>query len=101
MTGDKRSPTAPEIPTIAESGVTGYAASGWYGVLVPAGTPKPVVARLHKELIATVNVKDVQVQLARFGYDIETGTPEAFRSTILAEIKKWGVVVKAANLRAD
>ena len=101
VTGDKRSPTAPEIPTIAESGVNGYAASGWYGVLVPTGTPKPIVARLHKELIATVNDKDVQVQLARFGYDIETGTPEAFRKTIVAEIKKWGVVVKAANLRAD
>ncbi|MEQ1772337.1 MAG: tripartite tricarboxylate transporter substrate binding protein [Burkholderiales bacterium] len=101
VTGDKRSPTAPDIPTIAESGVAGYAASGWYGVLVPTGTPKPIVARLNKELIATVNDKDVQLQLARFGYDIETGAPENFRKTIVAEIKKWGVVVKAANLRAD
>ena len=101
VTGDKRSPTAPEIPTIAESGVAGYAASGWYGVLVPTGTPKPIIAKLHKELLATVNDKDVQLQLARFGYDIDTGMPEAFRKTIAAEIKKWGVVVKAANLRAD
>ena len=101
VTSDKRSPTAPDIPTIAESGVGGYAASGWYGVLVPAGTAKTIIARLHKELISTVNDKDVQVQLARFGYDIDTSTPEVFRQTIAAEIKKWSVVVKAANLRAD
>jgi tripartite-type tricarboxylate transporter receptor subunit TctC len=101
VTGDKRSPAAPEIPTIAESGVGGYAASGWYGVLAPAGMPKPILARLHKELIATVSDKEVQAQLARFGYDIETGSPEDFRKTIGIEIKKWGVVVKAANLRAD
>ena len=101
VTGDKRSPTAPEIPTIAESGVAGYAANGWYGVLVPAGTSKAIVAKLRNELIATVNDKDVQTQLARFGYDIETSTPDEFRKTIAAEIKKWGVVVKAANLRAD
>ena len=101
VTGDKRSPTAPEIPTIAESGVAGYAANGWYGVLVPAGTAKPIIATLNKELIAVVNDKDVQAQLARFGYDIETGTPEEFRKTIAAEIRKWGVVVKAAKLQAD
>lgn len=101
VTGDKRSPTAPEIPTIAESGVPGYAANGWYGVLVPLGTPKAIVARLNKELIATVNDKDVQGQLARFGYDIETGTPAEFRKTIAAEIRKWGGVVKAAKLQAD
>ena len=101
VTGERRSPTSPEIPTIAESGVNGYAANGWYGVLVPSGTPKPIVAKLHKELVATVNDRDVQTQLARFGYDIETGTPETFRKTIAAEIKKWGVVVKAANLRSD
>ncbi|HTD89711.1 MAG TPA: tripartite tricarboxylate transporter substrate binding protein [Burkholderiales bacterium] len=101
VTGDKRSPTAPEIPTIAESGVAGYAANGWYGVLVPTGTPKPFVAKLHKELVATVNDKEVQTQLARFGYDIETNTPDAFRKMIVAEIKKWGIVVKAANLRAN
>lgn len=101
VTGDKRSPTAADVPTIAESGVTGYAASGWYGVLVPVGTSKTIVARLNKELIATVNDKDVQTQLARFGYDIDTSTPDDFRKTIAAEIKKWGVVVKAANLRAD
>ena len=70
-------------------------------MLVPTGTPKPIIAKLHKELLATVNDKDVQLQLARFGYDIDTGMPEAFRKTIAAEIKKWGVVVKAANLRAD
>jgi tripartite-type tricarboxylate transporter receptor subunit TctC len=101
VTGDKRSPTASEIPTIAESGVAGYAANGWYGVLVPTGTSKPIVAKLHKELLATVNNKDVQMQLTRFGYDIETNTPDAFRKMIVAEIKKWGAVVKAANLRAD
>ncbi len=101
VTGDKRSPTASEIPTIAESGVAGYAANGWYGVLVPTGTPRIIVAKLHKELIATVNNKDVQTQLTRFGYDIETNTPDAFRKMIVAEIKKWGAVVKAANLRAD
>ena len=101
VTGDKRSPTAAEIPTIAESGVAGYAANGWYGVLVPTGTPRPIVAKLHKELLATVNNKDVQTQLTRFGYDIETNTPDAFRKMIVAEISKWGAVVKAANLRAD
>jgi tripartite-type tricarboxylate transporter receptor subunit TctC len=101
VTGDKRSPTASEIPTIAESGVAGYAANGWYGVLVPTGTPKTIVTKLHKELLATVNNKDVQTQLTRFGYDIETNTPDAFRKMIVAEIKKWGAVVKAANLRAD
>ena len=101
VTGDRRSPTAPEIPTIAESGVSGYAANGWYGALVPSGTPKPIIVKLHKELIATVSDKNVQTQLARFGYDIETNSPDAFRRMIVAEIKKWGAVVKAANLRAD
>ena len=101
VTGEKRSPAAPELPTIAESGVAGYAANGWYSAMVPAGTPKPIVARLHKELIAAVSDKGVQAQLARLGFDIETGTPDDFRKTLAAEIKKWGVVVKAANLRAD
>ncbi len=101
VTGEKRSPAAPELPTIAESGVAGYAANGWYSAMVPTGTPKPIVARLHKELIAAVSDKGVQTQLARLGFDIETGTPDDFRKTLAAEIKKWGVVVKAANLRAD
>ncbi len=101
VTGEKRAPAAPELPTIAESGVAGYAANGWYSAMVPAGTPKPIVARLHKELLAAVADKGVQTQLARLGFDIETGTPDDFRKTLAAEIKKWGVVVKAANLRAD
>ncbi len=101
VTGEKRSPAAPDLPTIAEAGVAGYAANGWYSAMVPAGTPEPIVARLHKELIAAVSDKGVQAQLARLGFDIETGTPDDFRKTLGAQIKKWSVVVKAANLRAD
>ncbi len=101
VTGAQRSPAVPEVPTIAEAGYPGFEASAWYGVLAPAGTPKPVVMRLNAEILRALKLPEVKERLENVGFEIVGGTPEAFGAYIKSEIAKWAKVVKASGVKAE
>jgi tripartite-type tricarboxylate transporter receptor subunit TctC len=101
VTTERRSPSTPELPTIAETGVAGYEAGSWYGLSVPAGTSKEIIARLHTETIKVVGLPDVKERLFNAGFEIVTSTPEQFAAFTRDEIQKWRKIVKAAGLKVD
>ncbi|MBB5694683.1 Bug family tripartite tricarboxylate transporter substrate binding protein [Muricoccus pecuniae] len=92
---------APDIPTIAEQGVPGFEANQWYGLLAPAGTPRPVVERLNAECTRILRGEKLRPRLEGEGAEAAPGTPEAFRDLILAERARWGEVVRRTGMRAD
>ncbi len=98
VTTAKRSGLVPELPTIAEAGVRGFEANNWYGVLVPAKTPRAVISRLNKEVVAVLNLPEVKDALFRQGLDIAPSTPEDFGAYIRSEKAQWEKVIKAAGL---
>jgi len=101
VTGAKRSTALPDVPTVAETpGMKGYEASNWYGMVAPAGTPQPVIDRLHKDIVATLNSADVRDALLARGIETAASTPEEFAAYIKSETEKWGKVIRAANLKA-
>jgi tripartite-type tricarboxylate transporter receptor subunit TctC len=100
VTGEKRSRLMPELPTIAET-LPGYNASGWYGLFVPAATPKPIVARLSSESIKVLKMPDVIERLSSQGAEPVGSTPEEFSTFVRKEIDKWANLVKVANMKAD
>lgn len=101
VTGAKRSPAVPDVPTIAESGFPGFSATAWYGVLAPAKTPKPIVKRLHDEIVKSLAQPDVKQRLESVGFELIGGTPEQLAEHIKTEIKKWEKVVKASGAKPD
>ena len=100
ITSSKRSPLTPDIPTVAES-VPGYESSIWSGVLVPAGTPRPIIVRLNAEIIKVLDSPDIRGRMAGMGVDIESSTPEAFGAFIDAEIRKWARVIRESGIHAE
>jgi len=96
-----RSPAIPELPSIAESGVPGYNAGTWYGVLVAAKTPQDIVTRITSEVVAALNAPDVRATFAREGGQLVASTPEAFAEHIRSETARWAVVIKQANVKVD
>jgi tripartite-type tricarboxylate transporter receptor subunit TctC len=101
VTGAKRSPLLPQVPTVAESGVPGYEASGWFGVLVPAATPAPVVERLNAAIVKGLAAPDARERLNAFGGEAGGSTPEQFAAHIRNEAVKWGKLIKSLGLKAD
>jgi len=101
VTTASRSRAMPELPTIAESGLPGYDASTWGGILAPAGTPKDVVAKLNSTINAALKMDDVRARLTGAGIEIQGGTPEQFAYVIRNEIEKWGRVTKAAGIQPE
>jgi len=101
VTGPKRSNALPEVATIAEQGFPGVEATAWYGILAPAGTPKPVVARLHGEMVKSLKLPDVAQKLEGLGFEIVGSTPEQLGTYIRSEIKKWEKVVRASGAKPD
>jgi tripartite-type tricarboxylate transporter receptor subunit TctC len=97
----QRSSALPEVPTVAEAGLADFEVTTWYGVLVPAGTPRPVVARLNAELVKAMHAPEMQEKLAAMGTDPLTSTPEEFAAYIKSEIAKWGDVIRKAGVKAD
>ncbi len=100
VTTARRSPQAPELPTIAESGVPGYDITPWYGVLFPAGTPRTIVLRLNREIGDVLKAPEMVERFRSQGVDLATGTPEAFAALINSEIPKWRKVVKDSGATA-
>ncbi len=101
VTGAKRSPSAPEIPTIAEQGLPGFEATSWFAVFAPAGTPRPVVDRLHAEIVRVFNLPDVQAKMRTLGLDLILGGPDALAKTQQAEIAKWAKVIRDSGAKAE
>jgi tripartite-type tricarboxylate transporter receptor subunit TctC len=95
VTGSRRSAAAPELPTIAESGVPGYAFNAWYGILAPAGTPGAAIARLHQATVAILESRPMREDLRGLGFDAESSTAAQFRELIRGEISKWKRVVES------
>ncbi len=100
VTTTKRSQAMPELPTIAEAGVTGYEASTWYGLLAPAKTPRPVIDRLHAETVRIL-AGPARQRLEIQGFEPVGGTPAEFSAYIKSEIVKWAKVIKDANIPAE
>jgi tripartite-type tricarboxylate transporter receptor subunit TctC len=92
---------APHLPTVAESGVPGYEASQWYGVLVPAGTPRNIIARLNRELVAVVRNPEFKARLLSQATMVSGTTPEEFANYLRSEIEKWSKVVKFSGARIE
>lgn len=102
VTGVKRSAALPEVPTVSETaGLKDYEASNWYGMVAPAGTPKAVIDRLHRDLAAVLGSSEVRDQLAAQGIEAGASTPDEFTAYIRSETAKWGKVIRAANLKAN
>ena len=101
VTGPRRFPELPEVPTVAESGIPGYSATGWYGLFAPAGTPPELVRRISAEAARAFSSPDARERLAQIGTDPVGSTPEYFVSFLRAEIAKWSKVVKEANIRLE
>ncbi len=99
-TGSKRSPALPDLPTVAESAVPGYENSSWSAIAAPTGTPKPIIARLHKEITEILKLPDIQQKHAEVGAHIIGGTPEQFQAYLKAELAKFSKLVKAAGIKA-
>jgi len=97
----KRTALLPDLPTIAEAGLPGYEANNWYGVLVPAKTPRAIVDRLNREIVKVLNTPAVKATLFRQGLDASPSTPQEFGAYIKSEIAKWAKVVKASGAKAE
>lgn len=101
VTSARRSPAAPEIPTIAEQGVPGYEAVQWYGLMAPAGTPREVISRLHKGVVTSLQDPKIREQFAASGADPVGNTPEEFSALVASEMTKWAKVIQAAGLKPE
>jgi len=97
----KRSSVMPDLPTISESGLKGYDANNWYGVVVPVKTPKPIVTRLNTEIVKALNAPDLKELFFTQGLDPAPSTPEQFGAYIKSELGKWAKVIKASGAKAD
>ncbi len=96
----QRSPLAPDLPTMTESGVS-LEEGTWYGVLAPNGTPESVIGFLNREITALLRTKDLHDKLASMGIMLDFATPEEFRKFIRSEINKWGRVIKDAGISPE
>ncbi len=101
ITSAKRSPVAPDLPTVAEAGFPGFEVIGWFGWLAPAATPRPIVNRLHAELVRALQLPDVRERLVSLGTEPVGNTPQEFAGFMRREHEKWGKVIKAANIRLE
>jgi tripartite-type tricarboxylate transporter receptor subunit TctC len=97
----KRSAAVPDLPTIAESGLPGYAATAWYGVLAPAGTPREIILKLNTEIVKSLRTDEMKKRIASDGGEVIGSTPEEFTAVMKTDIAKWAKVVQASGARVD
>ncbi len=100
-TGARRDPLLPELPTVAEAGVAGYESGVWFGLTVPAGTPRDVIAKLNDAAVKGTKSADFIKRLSELGYSMIGSTPEQMTEMNKAEISRWGPIVKASGAKAD
>jgi tripartite-type tricarboxylate transporter receptor subunit TctC len=99
VTGSRRSEILPNVPTVAETGIKGYEALNWYGIVVPAKTPRAIIDRLHQATVATLATPKIKKALHDRGIDIATSSPDAFAAYIRSETRKWTPIIKSAGLK--
>jgi len=100
-TGERRSPSLPDLPTVAEAGVPGFVTGSWAGALAPAGTPKPIVAKLHGELTRILQLPEIRERLAAIDFEPVGNSPEEFGAIIRKEVVRWAKVVKESGAKLD
>jgi tripartite-type tricarboxylate transporter receptor subunit TctC len=100
-TGAKRDPALPDLPTIAEAGVPGYESGVWFGLTVPAGTPKEVIAKLNAAAVQATKQPEFEKRMKELGYNIIPGSPEDMARMNQAELKRWTPIVKASGAKVD
>lgn len=101
LTSTTRSPALPKVPTVADEGLPGYDASTWYGMMVPTGTPRVIVERLHRDITGALKLPDINERLASQGSRIVASSPDEFSAHIRNEIAKWAKVVRATGARVE
>jgi tripartite-type tricarboxylate transporter receptor subunit TctC len=101
VTSKTRAASLPDVPTMAEAGFPAFEAVAWFGLLAPAGTPKPIVDRLNKEIVAILNTPEVKDRLSAMGATTVGDSPDEFGRFMAAEINKWGPVVKRAQIELE
>ena len=101
VTGDHRSPAFPDVPTVAEAGVPGYAAPTWTAIVAPAGTPKPIIDKLNAAANKALQSEGFKSKIAQIGDDVGGGTPDQTAALIASEYKKWGDVIQRAGIKLE
>jgi tripartite-type tricarboxylate transporter receptor subunit TctC len=101
VTTAARTPFLPDLPTVAESGLAGYDVSVWYGLMAPAGTPKPLVARLNTEVVRALKTQDVRERFEKLGSTASPSTPAELDALVRREYEKWARVIKSAGIKAE
>ncbi len=101
VTSEKRWPFTPELPTLAEEGIKGFAAVNWWGILFPAGVPRTIIDKVNADLVKALASQDVKTKLAELGVEAFSSTPEQFGQFMASEAARWGKLVKEANLRVE
>ena len=101
VSGTKRTAAVPDIPTVAESGLPGFAVTSWFGVAAPARTPRPIVDRLNGDIVRALNTPELRERIQGMGADPVGNTPEQYTVFVQNEIAKWGKVIKAAGIKGE
>jgi tripartite-type tricarboxylate transporter receptor subunit TctC len=101
VTGAKRSPVLPDVPTMIESGLPGFEVISWYGFFAPAGTPRRVIDELNAAINDAVRDPSVRERMSRINMEPAGGTPEELDRFLREQIKRWGAVIRAANVKQD
>jgi tripartite-type tricarboxylate transporter receptor subunit TctC len=101
LTTARRSPSLPDLPTLAESGVAGYEVAPWFGIFMPAGTPKDVVRTMHNALTEAMQLSEVKARFSVLGAEVIGQGPEAFAATLAAENTKWEKLIRERRIQAD
>jgi len=101
VTAERRAPSLPDVPTMAEVGILGQEAYTLTGILAPAATPKDIIALLHREIVKVVAMPDVQQRLGDLGFEVVANTPDEFAARITIEMEKWGKVIRDAKIKVE
>ncbi len=99
VAGPKRLSQFPDVPTVAESGFPGFDVTSWYGIVVPKAVPQPIINKLHQDISEVLKMPDVRQKFAALGVAPVGNSPQEFSAMILAESKKWGDIIRAANIK--
>lgn len=101
VTSLKRSPNMPEFPTMAEAGLPDFEATSWFGLLAPAGTPQPIIAKLHRQAVEIVQQPQMVENFGKIGLDVAGDPPDVFANIIRTDTAKWAKVIKDAGIKGD